>query len=179
MWKFPFKRDRTSPTNDSESFSRVDMSHLTEIPLQGHIGGFLAVRKHHTHKGIDLYAPHGENVYAVESGQLILITIFTGEKVGSPWWHETQALMVLGKTGCVVYGEIQPRDGLKVGQPIQKGEFLGTVTSVLKRDKGRPMSMLHLELYERPEGDVIHFRDTRYIKDPTQHLINAELWGEQ
>jgi len=79
---------------------------------------------------------------------------FTGEKAGSQWWNDTQYLGVLGKSGYIIYGEISIDGQLKVGDKISKGQLCGLVETVLKKDKGRPMNMLHLELY------------TEFIDDP-------------
>jgi hypothetical protein len=43
-----------------------------------------------------------------------------------------------------VYGEIE--SAVKVGDYVHRGELVGIATSVLKKNKGRPMVMLHLEM---------------------------------
>lgn len=113
-----------------------------ETPLPGRFG---AIRKHDIHTGFDFYCPIGTEIPALESGVVVAIESFTGEKAGSPWWHETQAVLVEGPSGVILYGEILPK--VKVGQEIRAKEIIGTVLQVLKRDKGKPLAMLHLEWY--------------------------------
>ena len=124
---------------------------LSKIPPEASFG---FKRKFDVHTGIDLYCAHQEPVYAIEDGLIMKIDWFTGEKAGSQWWNDTQYLGVLGKSGYIIYGEISIDGQLKVGDKISKGQLCGLVETVLKKDKGRPMNMLHLELY------------TEFIDDP-------------
>jgi murein DD-endopeptidase MepM/ murein hydrolase activator NlpD len=108
-------------------------------------GRFGAVREYDIHTGIDLYCEPDADVRAVEYGIVVAIEDFTGPKAGSPWWHDTQAVLIEGPTGVVCYGEIETR--LSVGDHVVAGEVIGQVKTVLRKDKGRPRTMLHLELY--------------------------------
>jgi hypothetical protein len=123
------------------------------IPLgKSHPGRFGAVRKHDIHTGVDLYCPEGTIVQPVEDGVVVARGRFTGESIGMPWWEETDYIAIKGNSGVVLYGELS-LGGWRIGEKVVAGEAaLGTVKRVLKRDKGRPMSMLHLELYSRWNG---------------------------
>ena len=115
-----------------------------------HPGSFGAVRKHHRHEGIDLYAGQDEFVFNMVDGHVVaVIPHFTGPEAGSPWWNTTGAIMVEDNQGVWLYGEIRYVRGLHVGARLRPGEIIGTVEAVLKQDKGRPMAMLHLERYDR------------------------------
>ncbi len=124
------------------------MKPLKDFQLPSPEGRFGAVRLHDIHTGIDLYCSPGDEVYAIETGTVVSIEPFTGDIAGSPWWNDTWAVSVKGKTGVAVYGEVKPL--VAVGQTVSAGDVLATVLTVLKKDKGRPMTMLHLELYEGP-----------------------------
>ena len=117
------------------------------LPDRGHPGSFGAVRRHDIHTGVDLYCNLGDNVHAIETGTVVGIQHFTGEWADSSWWNNTDAVFVSGKSGIIVYGEIDPVEGLKVGDTVLEGAILGQVLTVLKKDKGKPMTMLHIELY--------------------------------
>lgn len=163
-----------------------------EVPMAPHPGGFGTVRTHHVHEGVDLYAPVGTPVYAVEDGEVVAIETFTGPYAAppSPWWRETEAVLVQGKSGVVVYGEIRAdqrwRNYWRAETHVQRGEFLGHILRVLQHDKGRPLSMLHLELYTpgtqmtRPWDFPANPEDgpwadrPRELMDPTAHLRAAE-----
>lgn len=116
---------------------------LETIPIPNRFG---ARRRFDVHTGLDLFAPVGEPVYACEAGVVINVCTFTGASIGMPWWHETQCVSVKGDSGVILYGEIDPK--VQVGQEVEEGALIGTVLQVLTKDKGRPMSMLHIELYE-------------------------------
>lgn len=136
-------------TGDSDSFKSVNYHIYTEIPVGAHVGAYGAVRAFHTHEGVDLYCPEGTPVYAMEDGVVVHTEWFTGPMAGFDCWNDTQAVMIEGASGVINYGEILFVDGIAEGAKIMQGELLGHVRTVLKKDKGRPMSMLHVELYEK------------------------------
>ncbi len=132
---------------------------IESIPEDGRFGGR---RKYDTHTGIDLYCDENTEVRAMESGVIVNICDFTGEKAGSPWWNDTKAVMIESESGVVLYGEIQPLFYWRRGDQIKEGSIIGHVKQVLKNDKGRPMTMLHLELYEIGyRGDGEWWREER------------------
>lgn len=113
-----------------------------EPPLSGRFG---AIREHDIHTGVDLFAPEGTIVHAIEPGMVVAVVPFTGIAAESPWWLDTQAVMVEGASGVILYGEVTPFR--EVGDFVFGGTTIGTVKRVLKKDKGKPVSMLHLECY--------------------------------
>lgn len=130
----------------------VDSGALRLWPLRGMApalpdgpGAFGAVRRHDVHTGVDLYCPEGTEVIAVEAGVVVAVLPFTGPRADSPWWEDTDAVLVEGASGVVLYGELGP--AVAVGDRCRAGDLLGHVVRVLRRDKGRPVAMLHLELY--------------------------------
>lgn len=162
--------------SETEFLSRYDSS--TEIPVGNHPGAFGVQRKNHIHEGVDLYCEDGDEVCAMFDGQVVYIGHFTGTKAGSPWWNDTQCIMIahLGKRFCLNYGEIAVDASLRVGDVVQQGQSLGHVVTVLRVDKGRPMSMLHLEQYttvtKRPIPEW-RIGDSRpgCLLDPTPMLL--------
>jgi hypothetical protein len=88
----------------------------------------------------------------MESGVVRAVEPFTGAWVPeepTPWWNDTAALIVEGASGILVYGEVGPAEvWVRPGDRVQEGQPLAQVqVPVLKRDKGRPTVMLHLERY--------------------------------
>jgi murein DD-endopeptidase MepM/ murein hydrolase activator NlpD len=150
---------------------------LPPIPLgNGHPGSFGVERHQHNHTGVDLYAPHGAPVAAIETGKVIKIAWFTGPSINLPWWEDTRAVYIEGPSGVFNYGEIQEYPDIKVGETIHQGEYFGYVIPVLKKYKGRPMSMLHLELYDHGYVDdwgewKIGEPKPSHLKDPTPFLL--------
>jgi len=138
-------------------------------------GRFGAVRKYDVHTGVDLYTYPGMPVLAVESGEVVAIEDFTGPKAGSPWWNDTQAVLVEGASGVVCYGEIVPPKEMRVGDRLEREQYVGGVRTVLKKDKGRPTTMLHVELYEHGTRETVWWRHgeprPHNLLDPTEHLI--------
>lgn len=156
MWTFPLPK------------------YLANLPVNGHPGAFGTVRRYDVHTGVDLYCPANTPVLAVEEGEVVLINLFTGPAAGSPWWQETSFIAIKGASGVVVYGELTPK--VKIGQKVSAGELVGEVKQVLTKDKGKPMTMLHLELYSQVMEPVIwHLSEQQPmgLLDPTKLLISA------
>lgn len=140
---------------------------IESIPYHGRFG---AIRKHDIHTGLDLYCDSNEPFYCVEDGIIIGIFNFTGEDVGSPWWNKTKGILVKGSKHCILYGEVDT--DLKVGDYVKEGDLLGIVKTVLKEDKGLPMTMLHIEAYDlnyEGEGEIWNLDS-----DKPKSLLNIE-----
>ncbi len=116
------------------------------LPAKNSGGVFGAMRKFDVHTGIDLYCEHMDPVYAIERGRVLTVCPFTGPRAGSYWWHDTDAIVISGSSGIILYGELTT--SLKPGDLVEEGQLIGLVKTVLKKDKGLPMTMLHLELYD-------------------------------
>ncbi len=165
------------PTSDSMSFQTMPPG-CTGLPIDQHCGAFGVQRKHHTHEGVDLYAPVGMPVLAVEPGQVVAVKPFTGPHAGPSLahWLDTWAVFVEGESGVVVYGEIAPH--VKVGATVHAGQVVGVVMRVLRNYKHRPVSMLHLELHKHgsrnaPEW-LVHDNKPDVLLDPTPYLLAAK-----
>jgi hypothetical protein len=166
------------PTSDSNSFRTRDFTRETEIPLGPHVGAFAVERKHHIHEGVDLYGNPGDVVVAMEDGIVRGVLPFTGEAMDSPWWNDTFCILVEGASGTINYGEIFPEPGLSPGVAIRAGQPVGELVTVLREDKGRPMTMLHVERYV--SGNTTPLREwslgaqqPEKLRDPTVLLMQA------
>jgi murein DD-endopeptidase MepM/ murein hydrolase activator NlpD len=132
-----------------------------QLPNKDSPGCFGAIRKHDIHTGVDLYTSENEPVYAIESGMVTKVDIFTGPKLGHFWWNETFAVMVEGKSGIINYGEIYPMVECK--DKVEEGDLIGFVIAVLPQGKERPdivghsRSMLHIELYKHGTRDFVEW----------------------
>lgn len=170
-WKSPVPLTLVA-SSDSLSFKTMQDGE-TALPLAPHPGAYGVTRQHHRHEGIDFYCPEGTPVTAVEEGTVVAVLDFTGPKADSPWWHDTQAVLVEGSSGVVLYGEIAP--DVAVGDQVQAGQQIGRVVQVLREDKGRPMSMLHLEFHAAGTRDCYEWpvdaSKPASLQDPTPHLL--------
>lgn len=149
---------------------------FTELPLKSHPGSFAYVRKNHIHEGIDFYCEKGDRVLAIEGGTIVNISLFTGAQVGSPWWNTTYCVLVEGESGVINYGEILVNQSLRVGDKIKQGDIVGYVETVLTKNKGRPMNMLHLELYSHGTTQNVtqwslHEEKPKNLLDPTRLFL--------
>lgn len=144
---FPLNIPRKIVTSNDCLSGSLDLEHETEIPTGNHGGAFGSVRLHDVHTGIDLYALDGTPIYAITNGIVVDIFPFTGILAGCDWWLDTVAIAIEDSAGIWLYGEVEAATHLTHGCTVTEGEIIGTMKRVLKRDKGRPTSMLHLERY--------------------------------
>ena len=124
------------------------------LPTGDDLGAFGVERKHDIHTGIDLYCEQLTEVHSIEDGIIVAIEWFTGPMINMPWWNDTMAIAIEGKSGVINYGEVTVSEGLSVGDTVTEGQVIGLVIPVLKVDKGKvpSTSMLHLELYTDYNG---------------------------
>lgn len=169
MWNFPIK--------DS----------CPGIPVNYHPGAFGFRGKHEHHSGVDLYCKEETKVYACEEGIVICVEPFTGPKDGSPWWRDTDCVLVESKdayNGIICYGEIKPI--VKVGDIVTTETVIGIVEPVLLEGKERPdipghsRWMLHLEWYKKGRNKAstpwyLDMDQPDYLLDPTNML----LWNNE
>jgi 3-polyprenyl-4-hydroxybenzoate decarboxylase len=147
------------------------------IPTLPHPGAFKFQRNHGgKHTGIDLYCEDSEEVYAVEDGTVVGIEHFTGEWDNTPWWNNTDCILVEGCSGVVCYGEI--KTSLSIGDKVLRGQHIANVVRVIK-DKLHPEiegwkpNMLHLEWYKHKIRKAsVHFSEEELF-DPTPKLFRA------
>jgi hypothetical protein len=166
------------PTTDANSFAARDFARDTEIPLAGHPGAFGVVRKNHVHEGVDLYGEPGEAVRAMEDGVVVARQPFTGAAAGSPWWADTECVLIEGASGALNYGELAVRDDLVPGAAVAAGDVIGHLVTVLLKDKGRPRTMLHLERYvagtRKPVREwALGAAQPAGLRDPSALLVQA------
>jgi hypothetical protein len=164
------------PTAICDSYHDMP-SGWTGLPLAPHPGAYGAHRHHHIHEGVDLYVPDGTLVTAVEDGRVAATVPFTGALCDppSPWWEDTWAVMIEGPSGVVLYGEIEPEAGIHPGVEVRRGQKVGAVTRVLRKDKGRPRSMVHIELHASgSHNSILWAKDAPRpdgLRDPTPALM--------
>jgi murein DD-endopeptidase MepM/ murein hydrolase activator NlpD len=152
-----------------------------QIPTGEDLGAFGVFRKFDRHTGVDLYCQQGDDVLAMEDGEIIAIEWFTGPSVNMPWWNDTLAVSVKGESGIINYCELLPNPALKVGDKITEGTLIGLITPVLRVDKGKvpSTSMLHLELYSEYNGKWVMWEldqpKPSNLMDPTDLILKSLL----
>jgi hypothetical protein len=138
-----------------------------QLPKRGEPGSFLEDRGDRTHCGVDLHAPPGSVVVAVEGGTINTIGIATSPDT-VPYWNRTHSVAIESGDGRIWrYGELATVLVCE-GDRVAGGQVIGTVGQVLDCGKvgaSSPSyirdlcargaaSMLHLELADRlpPDG---------------------------
>lgn len=127
------------------------------------------------HTGVDIYTADRASVFPIEKGIIVDYGIFTGPKVGSPWWNETYYTVVKSFERYWLYGEIGLSGIVKHGIPVNVKDELGLVIPVLKENKNcNPRHMLHIELYSNYTEPVVWLDKQPYgLQDPTHNLFRG------
>lgn len=171
---FPLKKSNVTLNNSNTDFL-LSYKETTEIPVEPHPGSFGYVRKNHIHEGVDLYAEEGDDVIAIEDGVVRKIIPFTGEIANTPWWNNTYSILIDHDSYLINYGELIPAENLKEGHKVKAGDVIGCIRTVLLKDKGRPMAMLHIEMYQPAATSPVtewslNTPKPEYLIDPTPLL---------
>jgi murein DD-endopeptidase MepM/ murein hydrolase activator NlpD len=124
------------------------------------------------HTGIDIHAPVGSKVLAIEDGLVVHVADFTGAP-SSPQWRRTWYVMVeQADKRVAAYCELRkPR--LKKGQKLKRGQTIGYIAKVLFGKTTEESAMLHFELHKpgsRMATDWIGKKPSRLL-NPTNYLL--------
>jgi murein DD-endopeptidase MepM/ murein hydrolase activator NlpD len=131
------------------------------VPRSGP-GSFWENRADRRHCGVDLYAPCGTVVLALDKGVVTRVGIATSPRKNR-YWNTTRYVVVRHGTVFVKYAELGRVD-VRKGENVAPGRKIGEVGLVLDKNKidshsplyirklgGRNPSMLHLEFFrEKP-----------------------------
>lgn len=138
----------------------VPDSFQKSIPESGQPGSFWENRGDRRHAGVDIYAPAGSPVVAIEGGLIQSIRPFTSPSA-QPYWHPTLEILIKTNSGTFHrYAELE-KTLVKQGEWIETGMKIGKVGSVLNPQgvsenspdyvknliQAKHFSMLHFEMY--------------------------------
>jgi murein DD-endopeptidase MepM/ murein hydrolase activator NlpD len=159
-------------------FWPVPESYSRKLPEYGAPGSFWENREDRHHCGVDIYAPKGSKVRAVEAGEIIEVGRFTSPELLS-YWNVTYYILLQLRNDLVSnyaeLGEVL----VKAGQRVKAGQVIALVGSVLNLDKiteGSPpyiqrlrqngnQSMLHFELYEKRPTSSENYVGGNYFRE--------------
>lgn len=129
-----------------------------DLPPEGTPGSFWEDRGDRHHAGVDLYAPPGSPVVALEEGMVVSAGVFTSPDL-VPYWNRTFEVTIAHTSGIFCrYAELGDIT-VEPGDSVRGGGLIGHVGQVLNlalvgpdappyirslRDRGH-CSMLHLE----------------------------------
>lgn len=171
----------------------VPDSYSKNIPFNGSPGSFWEDRNDRCHCGIDIYAPEGSNVIAVENGKVIDVGLFTSS-LRVPYWNTTYYTLIKNTTGYICkYAELRDVN-VHVDEQINAGQLIGHVGQVLNSKKitqespsyikellrNNKLSMLHFELLKASPiqsneylgGNWHGYKKPRYLMNPRSYLLS-------
>lgn len=174
----------------------VPQSYDKRIPESGAQGSFWEDRYDLYNCGVDIFAPSGADVIAIDSGMVAYIGLFTSKDDGD--YFESSKYIII-RTKHKIFIKYAGLSSIKaqLGDKIRKGDKIGRIGPVLNTDSdisGAPnfiqelalndrISMLHLEMLKAP---VLHIQPYFFgsfmgkerpasLLDPTIHLNGDEI----
>lgn len=159
------------------------------FPPEGTAGSFWEDRGDRCHGGLDLYAPRGSPVVAIEEGKVWSAGIFTSPDL-VPYWNRTYEVTVAHVSGIFCrYAELGDIS-VERGSPVRGGEVIGHVGEVLdlalvgpdappyirslkRRGHG---SMLHLEAFSDAPGPAREYLGGNWFtRERPAHLLDPAV----
>jgi murein DD-endopeptidase MepM/ murein hydrolase activator NlpD len=172
----------------------VPDSYAKALPENGAPGSFWEDRGDRRHCGVDIYAPKGSVVRAVEDGDIAEVGVFTSPDM-IRYWNVSYYVLIMHANGLI--GKYAEMGDVVVspGQSVKYGQLIGHVGAVLNsemvtdqsppyilrlKENGHP-SMLHFELHRGshvvPEsylgGNVFLQSRPDHLVDGTGYLRSA------
>ena len=159
------------------------------LPSAGSPGSFWEDRGDRRHAGVDLYAPAGSPVVAIEDGTVISTGVFTSPDL-VPYWNRTYQVTVAHISGIICrYGELGDVS-VAAESDVSGGMVIGHVGEVLDlsrigarsppyiqslKEQGRG-SMLHLEVYDAVPGASSEYRGGNWFaRGKPAHLLDPAI----
>lgn len=145
----------------------VSKSYSKHVPLDGEPGSFWEQRGDRFHCGVDIYAPFGSDVSAMEDGIILDIGVFTSSSLVD-YWYETCYIVVAHASGIVVRYAEMDQCVFENDDFVFKGMLLGHVGQVINESKvtakspyyvrrlkkTNELSMLHIETFSSYPVDI-------------------------
>lgn len=159
-------------------------SHSRIVPEKGSPGSFWEDRGDRRHAGVDLYAPAGTPVLAVEAGTVLEVALFTSPEVRE-YWNETYSVLMESSGRLLRYAEMS-HAAVRPGERVAAGQQVGRVGQVLnleRVDENAPPyiyrlrlkqvhSMLHFEMYSAPPDPQHYLGGNYFLSAPPPALLD-------
>jgi murein DD-endopeptidase MepM/ murein hydrolase activator NlpD len=138
-------------------FWPVPDSYSKNLPGKGDPGSFWENRDDRHHCGVDIYAPKGSRVVAVESGEVVGVGQFSSPEI-LPYWNRTYYILIKHHDGIVSkYAELE-KVNVKVGDSVRAGQAIAQVGSVLNPERITDASPPYIRrLRENGNQSMLHF----------------------
>ncbi len=168
----------------------VPDSYAKDIPKNGAQGSFWEDRDEKFNCGIDIFAPAGSEVLAIESGMVFITDVFTSHNDGN-YFNKTYYIVVrtphkiFFKYAALQEVLVNVGDQVRQGQPIGK---VGTIFNENRIDMETPYyimdlvnlgntSMLHMELYKFPVIEIKPYMAGNFLgKQKPYSLLDPALY---
>jgi murein DD-endopeptidase MepM/ murein hydrolase activator NlpD len=168
----------------------VPDSYSKSLPKEGERGSFWENRGDRFHAGIDIFAPPGSDVLAIQNGKVIDIGVFTSSEL-TKYLNKSFYITVKSPQNLnIKYAEVD-NITVRIGDFVNAGQKIAQVTEVLNEkflshstphylrdmiEKGM-VSMLHLESYIAPIAEVRPYQFGNYLgKTKPYSVIDPTLF---
>ena len=123
------------------------------IPQPGEPGSFWEDRGDRHHAGVDLYAPVGSPVLAIQASRILRISVHTSPGI-LPFWNTTYAIVLQLPSGITLrYAELG-EISVSVEQVVTCGQVLGHVGQVLLPNRIIPTDPQYIHLLKELQSFI-------------------------
>ncbi len=154
----------------------VPDSYDDKFPEPGNLGSFWEHRGESFHCGVDIYAPNGAKVIAIENGIVIDKGIFTSQSNGFYYNQTYYAIIKTHKNIMYKYAALSEVI-INIGDYVEGGQTIGLIGTALNKERissrtpyfikelveNDKISMLHLELYKAPVTEIKPYSGGNYF----------------
>ncbi len=151
-------------------FWPVPDSASRSIPQAGERGAFWENRGDRRHAGVDLYAPAGCPVLAIEAGEVLQVEEFTSPHKIS-YWNITYSVLIRTRSGALQrYAEME-QALVQPGESVSAGQIIGRVGLVLNLDLINETSPAYIQrLKQAGAPSMLHFEMHTDLPDTADYL---------
>jgi murein DD-endopeptidase MepM/ murein hydrolase activator NlpD len=126
---------------------------------------------------MDIHAPAGSHVVAVEAGEIVKVALFTSPQA-MPYWNETYYVLIRHESGHFCkYAELATTAVLPE-ELVEAGQVIGQVGMVLNDQAMRADAPLYIQkLKEAGLGSMLHLEVYRAMPPHLSNYLGGNLLG--
>ncbi len=154
----------------------VPDSYSKSLPKEGERGSFWENRGDRFHVGVDIFAPAGADVLAIQNGKVIDIGIFTTPEEAKYLKKSYYITIKTAQNLNIKYAEVK-NITVRIGDYVNTGQKIAEIAEVLNKEylshstpqylrnmiENDMVSMLHLESYIAPIAEVKPYNFGNYL----------------
>jgi murein DD-endopeptidase MepM/ murein hydrolase activator NlpD len=128
---------------------------------------------------VDIYAPMGSEVFAVENGRVVEVGLFTSQ-FSIPYWNDTYFVIIKTSSGyCSKYAELNDVQVI-VDEQIRSGQIIGYIGQVLDGKNIVKESPEYIKkLLQKGNESMLHFEFLKKTPFNSKQYLGGNWFGSK